>query len=172
MAGLLKFQLLHGGVLTQLLRKENPITLTMIETHPKDEWSTYRVSLHRSTGDERLLIQYSTNAKAHKRSKVTSWAFAFSVQQLKQIHEGHKEGHRVHVALICVRGSIDEALDRPASSIPVCLITNDKLKKITGQGIQSITVRHEPGKRLSVVASGQLLFKVPQNALERFSGGN
>lgn len=173
MAGLRKFQLLHGGVLTQLLKGKNKITLTMIETH-REEWATYRVSLERSDDEQWLIIQHRTRkAPRGGKTKATPWTFTFSEGQLRRIHKGlKKEGCKVHVALICVHGTIDKALRGFSSGIPACLIENDKLKKIIDEGIKTITIKYEPGKQFSVLANRKELFKVPQSALEKLSSGS
>ena len=84
------FELFHGGVLTKILRADRPVRLTMIETHPGENWETYKVDFDKANA--RLLIKYSKKPK--KTGNDETWPFTFSPKQMEEL-----QPNKLHVAL-------------------------------------------------------------------------
>lgn len=146
------FELFHGGVLVKLLRSDKPVTLRMIETQPKERWSTYTLN------DEiDLFITFSQNpTKYYQDGGGTSWTFQFSENQRQQIRDGEK----VHIALVCAPKEFNE------NNIPVCLINEERLKEL-GNDIPSVIIKLPEGKRqFRVMKNRKEIFKVPKSAID------
>ncbi|WDT93026.1 hypothetical protein JDY09_06435 [Thermoleophilum album] len=150
------FACLHGAALTKLLRSEQPVTLRMIETRPRDAWSAYLLN------DAALLfIKYSTNRKQIQGG--FSWRFTFGDSQLEQMSSSQ---HKVYLALVCGSESLSE-LKRGSC---VCLLEPKELHEVidtNSAAPQGMTVRWYPGKSLRVMKDGREMFKIPQNRLEK-----
>lgn len=151
------FACLHGAALTKLLRAEQPVTLRMIETRPRDSWSAYLLN------DAALLfVKYST-----KREQIRggfSWRFTFSTAQLEQIS---RSPYEVYVALVCGTESLNDLKKGSC----VCLLEPEELQQIIdfqASVSQGVTVRWYPGKSLRVMREGREMFKIPQNRLEKW----
>ncbi len=147
------FELFHGGVLVKLLRSNRPVTLRMIETQPKEKWSTYTLN------DEiDLFITFSQKRKKFRRNGGgNSWTFQFSENQRQQIWDGKK----VHIALVCASKEFNE------NNIPVCLINEEKLKGL-GNDMSSITIKL-PKRGQFRVKKDKNEFKVPRSGIDLLS---
>ena len=151
------FACLHGAALTKLLRAEQPVTLRMIETRPRDSWSAYLLN------DAALLfVKYST-----KREQIRggfSWRFTFSTAQLEQIS---RSPYEVYVALVCGTESLNDLKKGSC----VCLLEPKELHQVIdlkATAPQGMTVRWYPGKSLRVMKEGREMLKIPQNRLEKW----
>lgn len=146
-----EFEIFHGIVLTKLLRSESPLTLRLVETKPKESWSTYTVN---DTVD--LLVTHSKSPRVIKRDGgATAWTFQFSQNQLRQM-DSELNGRAVWVALVC--GS-KKPLD---GNMHVCLLDPEQIAEVVDLGAQnpSVTVRKPTGKAA---------FRVLRDRQERFT---
>ncbi|RMG40105.1 MAG: hypothetical protein D6725_04040 [Planctomycetota bacterium] len=153
------FELFHGAVLTKVLRSEKPVSLRLVETRPKENWSTYTLN---DTVD--LLISYSRQPRPLSRQGGTSWTFVFSENQLRQL-DPSRRGRPVWAALVCGRKSIDRG------DMHICLLDPDQLPQLLDfcGPPQSLTVR-APGDRrsLRVFKDRRERFVVPQSRIDRW----
>lgn len=149
-----EFELFHGSVLTQLVRRGSKVTLSLVETD-RDSWAIYRVN------DIDFFIKHSASPRAltlqrHKGGK--SWVFSFAGKQLTQV-----KNKKPHVVLVC--GS----KTKTDHNTGICFLTKEQMKELLADGAQSITVRLVPGSRFRVRSSAvsrELI--IPRSALERF----
>ncbi|MCG2738779.1 MAG: hypothetical protein L6300_00885 [Syntrophaceae bacterium] len=143
------YEMYHGAVLVHLIRKEKPISLRLIETHPKEQWSTYVINDAIS-----ILITHSTNArKVRQGVEGTSWTFSVSAKQLNQIKTAEKP---IHVALVCARKNLGE--DKQV----ICLLSPKQVCDVFDleKENQGITVRKPDGKgKLIVFKEKREIFK-------------
>lgn len=159
------FEMLHGAVLTRLVRSDTPITLRMIETNTQEAWSAYTLN------DEVILyIKYSTKNRSSKKDEdvVLIWPFSFSVPHLEQL-QGLGKRKNVHIALVCGQRSIDDP------NMYICLIHPHEIEQcidIHAAQQQNIKVKYEPRKQLRVWGSKNNIdtaILVASNRLEKWS---
>ena len=130
-----EFHLFHGAVLTALVRRDQPLSLSMIETKPKESWSTYRIN-----DAVNLVVKHTTTRNVQKRSKAYAWTFTFSPAQIKQVREGS-----AWAALVCGATKVDD------KDMEICLLEPKQIAKLldlTAQTQQVISVRAEEGNSL------------------------
>lgn len=155
-----EFEMFHGVVLTKLVRSESPMTLRLVETKPRESWSTYTVN---DTVD--LFVTHSKSPRPIKRDGgATAWTFQFSQNQLRQMRPKPK-GRPVWVALVC--GS-KKPLD---GNMHVCLLNPEDIAKVVDLGAQnpSVTVRKPTGKGMfQVLKDRREKFKVSLSRLDKW----
>jgi len=140
MPNVAQFEVLHGIVLTKLVRNPQPVALRMIETRPREAWSIYRINDVVS-----LCIKHSAKPYLNKRSK-KSWQFLFSPRDLEQLHKDAK----MYTALVCGAGEVT------ANHMQICLLNPDDMAQLLdtsasrAQKAQAIRVTYLPGKQLRV----------------------
>ncbi|EPS49557.1 hypothetical protein CFSAN002368_17135 [Clostridium botulinum A1 str. CFSAN002368] len=61
-----EFEFYHGAVLTRILRKDIPLTLTLIETNTLESWSAYKIS--DNAKDAILYIKYCSAPNVTKNT--------------------------------------------------------------------------------------------------------
>lgn len=150
------FELFHGAVLAKILRSEKPVSLRLIETRPRENWSTY--TLNDSLD---LFISYSRNPHPLRRGG-TSWTFVFSENQLRQL-DPSRRNHPVWAALVCGRSTIARG------EMHICLLDPDQLAELLEYSgpPQSLTVRAPGGGlQLRVFKDRQELFKIPNSRID------
>jgi hypothetical protein len=153
-------ELFHGAVLTRLLRKEKPVTLRLVETRANESWSTY--TLNDSVD---LLVSHSKSPRDVSRNGGgTSWSFAFSRNQLRQMNPGVRN-RPVYVALVCGRASPSDG------KMYTCLLYPEEVADLVdfSGDQQSLTVRKPDRKgELRVLKDRRVRVLVPQSRLDRW----
>lgn len=139
--GIKKFELYHGAVLTRILRKDRPLTLTLIETNTAESWSTYKIADNNK--DAILYMKYSSAPSV--TSKHTRWQYSFKKEHLKELKK--YEEKNIYIALIGVQRNID---DKP---MEICLLNKEEMLEaidLDSKTTQSFTVFCEAKKKLRV----------------------
>lgn len=140
-----EFELLHGVVLTGLMRADRPRTLRLMEHDKKVGWSVYTVSA-KGTGDVRILIKTSISPRANKRKGKKSggpshtWQHIFSDAQMKEVNEPG-----TWVALVCGSPNLKSKI------MEVCVLDPDDLAELIDIGTgdrRSVTVHKAKGNKL------------------------
>lgn len=169
MSSVKQFELFHGLVLTKILREKRPITLSMIKTNPKEEWSTYEVNIDGAKIYNTPLF-FKHSAKPSRRSKKTgaeSWTFNFTKSQLNQLRQ--KE-HRI--VLVCGFQDV-----KSANEMQICFPMPEQVQALLDllspdNETRSVTVQWEKGKSLRTFSNrtnGK--FTVSRNALSNWAAG-
>ena len=153
-----EFELFHGGVIARLLRAEKPVTLRLVETRPKENWSTY--TLNDSID---LVISHSkTPRQVVQEGGGISWTFGFGKNQLNQIASLKRS---VYIALVCGERKIGN------DNMHICLLNPEMVQDLidTKQEQQSITVRKPKHKgKFRVFKEKAKRHLVAQNAIDKF----
>ena len=155
-----EFELFHGAVLTKVLRSEKPVALRLIETRPRENWSTYTLN-----DKVDLFVTQSKSPRAVSRGDGgTSWSFVFSRNQLRQINPDVR--HRpVFVALVCARAKPSDG------DMHTCLLDPGQIADLVdfSSAQQSVTVRKPEGKgRLLVFKDRRARYRVSQSRLDKW----
>lgn len=135
------FELYHGAVLTKILRKERPLTLTLIETNTSESWSAYRIS--DNTKDAILYMKYCSVPNVTK--KHTRWQYIFNKEHLKELKKYKNDN--IYLALIGLQRNIK---DKP---MEICLLRKEEIINaidIDSEFQQNFTVFCEPNRKLRV----------------------
>lgn len=147
-----EFELLHGIVLTRLMRAHDPRTMRLMEHDRKGGWSVYTVS-GKGVDDLPILIKTSIkpreSTRSHKKGSkpAYTWQHTFSPQQ---IAEAKRSG--TWAALVCGTPSLKSRI------MEVCLLEPDELAKVIDLGsgtCHSLTVKKATNNKLWV-NSGKL----------------
>ena len=145
-----EFELLHGVVLTGLMRADRPRTLRLMEHDKKVGWSVYTVSA-KSPGDVRILIKTSISPRANKRKGIKSgglshtWQHIFSNAQMAEVT---KPG--TWAALVCGSANLKSKI------MEVCVLDPEDLDELIDVGTddrRSLTVHKAKGNKLHVSSS-------------------
>ena len=141
MAQVKEFELLHGVVLTKLLRTDGA-ALRLVETDLRKAWSAYRVN-----DEVNIYVKYRLQNRGTKREQKLVWSFVFSHDELNKITE-LRAAKPVWLALVCGLPEIEvEAL----KEMQVCLLDPDQIDRCIDLGTgksQIITVEYKPGTSL------------------------
>lgn len=138
-----KFEFMHGAALARLLRKDEPLTLTLIETNKGESWSAYKTTSGNT--EINIYMKYSTAPKQTKSQ--TFWTFVFNQPNVLELVRLNKS--TVSLILVCAQKDFSEPSE-------LCWISNANLALLIDferEGAQTITVRHEKGKSLRVNSS-------------------
>ncbi len=126
-----EFHLMHGIVLTRILRNDSP-TLRLVETDKSDAWAMYVLN------DAVIVyVKYSICSRITKKEEKTVWNFPFQSSELKKISE-KKQTLPVYFALVCGFPAVNEA-----KKMEVCLLEPLEIEKcidINPEKSQTITV--------------------------------
>lgn len=145
-----EFELLHGIVLTKILRT-NGATLRLVETDTRQSWAAYKIN------DSVLVyVKYALTSRETIKENKTVWAFPFQPSEQKKIKE-LRQDKPVYVTLICGLSDI-KAHDK----MQVCLLDPDEIEKcisLAARNTQTITVEYKP--KASLRAYG------PKNSTEK-----
>lgn len=139
------FEFLHGAVLTRLLRKDEPLTLTLIETNKSEAWSAYKF-LSNKNEDGILYIKGSKSPR--KTKKHFAWTFTFNMENLKQLRDYTE--NNLYVSLVCTHNEFSR------EKAEICFLDYQEVNSLidtcsTSQ--QSISVYVEDDKSLRVSGS-------------------
>ena len=152
MAQVKEFELLHGVVLTKLLRTDGA-ALRLVETDSRKAWSAYRVN-----NEVNVYVKYRLQNRGTKRAQKLVWSFGFSDDELIKIAE-LRAAKPVWLALVCGLPEIEaEAL----KEMQVCLLDPDQIDKcidLDAGKSQVLTVEYKPGSSLRAYG--------PQNSEEK-----
>ncbi|HRW99876.1 MAG TPA: hypothetical protein P5280_10315 [Cyclobacteriaceae bacterium] len=139
MAHIKEFELLHGIVLTKILRSQGA-TLRLVETDTRQSWAAYTIN-----DSVIVYVKYAlTNREAVKENK-TVWSFPFQPSEQKKMKELRKS-KPVFVALICGLQDI-----KSHNKMQVCLLEPDEIEKcisLTARSTQTISVENSPNRSL------------------------
>jgi hypothetical protein len=139
-----EFHLLHGIVLTKVLRNEQP-TLRLVETDTANNaWAAYILN------DAVIIyVKYSLVGMKRQRAEKISWKFNFQPSELEKIQEMQgKLSAPVHFTLVGGFPSIDDA-----KQMQVCLLEPSEIDQcidIASKKTQTITVEVRPRESLRV----------------------
>lgn len=145
-----EFELLHGVVLTGLMRADHPSTVRLMEHDKKGGWSVYTVST-KTEGDIRILIKTSispraTKLKGKKAGKPGhTWQHSFSDAQMAEVK---KPG--TWAALVCGSPNLKSRI------MEVCVLDPEDLAELIDIGPgdrRSVTVHMAKGNKLHVSSS-------------------
>lgn len=149
---LTKFEYYHGVVLTKLLRLDSRVTLTLVESRPKESWATYVIN-----DDIALTIAHSANPrKVSQKPKGTSWTF-----QIKSDGNSDKP-YRRFLALVGVQKEVGSA------DAMICVLDPSQISELgLADKAGTLTVR-KPAKKgqLIVFKDKKQEMLVRQNAIE------
>lgn len=134
------FELIHGAVLTKLLRNDKPITLKLVERAENDPWAAYRVN-----EECYLYIKYRTTFRTDPyRDVIPIFDFLVSKGEVEKIKQLPKK-YPTYYALVCA----------PENSGPknmnICFLDPEQIKSLSSNGNAesfSISVWTEEGKSL------------------------
>ena len=147
-----EFELLHGIVLTRLMRADHPRTLRLMEHDKKGGWSVYTVS-SRSGADTPILIKTSIRPRESTRSRkkgfrpTYTWQHTFSPQQIAEAKR-----LKTWVALVCGTPNLKSRI------MEVCLLDPEELANAIDLGAgacHSLTVK-KARRNMLWVNSGKL----------------
>ena len=139
-----EFEFYHGAVITKILRKDMPVTLTLIETDVDKSWSVYEIV--DDAGDKVIYMKYC--ASPRETSKRIAWVFNFIPKHLEEL--SRYKDIDLYLALICVNK------DLQFEPMEVCLLNREEISETIDIGSntsQTITVFCETGKKLRVRGS-------------------
>ena len=134
-----EFELLHGIVLTKVLRSDGA-TLRLIETDTKKAWAAYTIN------DEVIVyVKYALTNRSTKRESKYVWAFPFQSSELEKLKDlcGKKP---VYAGLVCGLSDI-----KSNKEMQVCLLDPDQIDKCIDLGAgksQTINVEYKTGSSL------------------------
>jgi hypothetical protein len=134
-----EFHLLHGIVLTQVLRNEKP-TLRLVETGMTDAWAAYILN-----DSVIIYVKYSLVGRKTQKAEKTVWSFPFQASELEKIRELRKY-QPVYFTLIGGFPSIDDA-----KLMQVCLLYPDEIDQcmdVNSEKTQTLTVEVKPRESL------------------------
>ena len=121
-----QFELFHGAVLAKVVR-DRPVALRMIETRPGEAWAVYTIN---DAVD--LFLKHSTSARTLTREPGGfSWQFAFSPEQVNQIHE-RQVSRQVYVALVCGQSDVKQG------KMQICFLHPDQLAQLIVDGVEPL----------------------------------
>ena len=151
-----QFEIFHGIALTKLLRSEKPISVSLIEIRPTEDWQVYGII------DVDLFVKHRTGSISLVRRKGGhSWQFTFSPNEICRIN---KKDRPVYVALICGQQTIQDEME-------ICFLKPEQVKKIFPSNSEkpfSLTVRSEPGNSLRVVLDRKVKDIISRSAIEKW----
>ena len=134
-----EFHLLHGIVLTKVLRNNNP-TLRLVENDTSNAWAAYILN------DAIIIyVKYSLAGKKTQRVEKTVWKFPFQPSELGKIKELRKS-HPAYLTLVGGFPSIDDA-----KRMEICVIEPEEIDNcmdVNSDKAQTITVEVRPGESL------------------------
>jgi len=139
------FEYMHGAVLTKILRMDEPLTLTLIETNKSEAWSAYRFL---TVANIEGIIYIKCSKTPRKTDKHYAWTFTFNKEKLDELHKMRQE--KLYIALVCAHNTFSE---KPSE---ICLLYSDEILKIIdidSEIQQSISVYIEDGKSMRVSGS-------------------
>jgi hypothetical protein len=154
------FELFHGAVLTKLVRKDRPVTVTLIETRQDEAWSVYKII------DCYLFIKLSTSPSSLSGGKGGySWSFTFTPEHIKQIIR-IREDSALYLALIC--GFQNVKVGRSE----ICFIDQNEIPEVIdldNPNQQSLRVRRNTGaKKFRLFVDRKEKISIYLSALERW----
>ena len=156
------FHLMHGIVLTRILRNDSP-TLRLVETDKSNAWAMYILN------DEVIVyVKYSILPRFTKKEEKTVWNFPFQSSELMKISK-EKQKRPVYFALVCGFPAVNEA-----KKMEVCLLEPSEIEKcidIISDKSQTITVELIPRASLRAYGSKNPLNKliISRNKLDEWN---
>jgi hypothetical protein len=155
-----EFELFHGAVLTKVMRSEKPVALRLIETRPRENWSTYTLN----DSVDLFVTQCKSPRIISREGGSTSWSFIFSRNQLRQMNPGVR--HRpVFVVLVCGRAKPSDG------DMYTCLLDDKQIADLVdfSSNQQSVTVRKPQRKsKLRVFKDKRVKYRVSQDRLDKW----
>lgn len=137
-----KFEYMHGAVLTKLFRKDEPLTLALIETNKSESWSAYKVT---SVDTDESIIYMKYSSTPRQALKHISWSFVFTPRHLDELKKYIDK--KLFVYLVCAQN------DMTSKDAEICFLTKEEILNeidIDSATNQAFTVRNEKRKKLRV----------------------
>ena len=163
---IMDIELLHGAVLTRLMRKEREKALKMFEFNADNYHSVY--ILMDNDGDKPLYIKHSKAPQPGGRNDIEiKWVFTFQPSHLHEICKLADDFGNVNIILVCGNKKIGD------DNTYIALISFDELKRCvdtTGKsGQQRVSIGDKGGKNYLRVWGSRIKIKdsfgVSENAL-------
>ena len=156
-----EFEFYHGAVITKILRKDMPVTLTLIETDIDKSWSAYKIS--DNVVDKVIYMKYC--ASPRETSKRIAWVFNFTPKHLGEL--SRYRDIDLYLALICVNK------DLQFEPMEVCLLNRDEISEtidISSNIGQTITVfcKHRRMLRVSGSSTNRRELKIKRGRIDDF----
>lgn len=136
-----EFEYYHGAVLTKLLRKDIPMTLTLIETDKNQSWSAYKISSNKN--DYIFYVKYCLSPQVTK--KHVRWTFRFTNEHLNELKKFLS--NNLWLVLVCAQK------DCKTKPMELCLLNKKEILEgidIDSINQQTFTVYSESRKELKV----------------------
>ncbi|PKM79445.1 MAG: hypothetical protein CVU88_05790 [Firmicutes bacterium HGW-Firmicutes-13] len=137
-----EFEFMHGGVITKMLRKDEPMQLTLIGTNSTDSKAVYRL-LTEKNNELILYIKYRSKPEPRKKEGDT-WIFNFTPKNLKELHS-YKDGNFM-VALVCGK-------EEQLNNSEVCLLDKQQV-------LSSIDIHSKSSQTITVKLANRRSFRV------------
>lgn len=150
---------LHGAVLTRIVKRARPVSLTLIETDEKS-WSGYTLN------DYVFFIKASTSPK--KDNKGATWTFKISSSEIDQLKD-YEQHRKVFLTLVCAGESLNDDSDiclLDFNDITNCLNINERR-----HCDQLLTIKAVPNNCLRVYGSvnKRRPLKIARNKLDNLA---
>jgi hypothetical protein len=158
-----EFELMHGGVITRLLRKDIPLQITLVEKSSNDSKAVYKI-LSQNNNELTLYIKYRSRPEPRKKEGNT-WIFNFTQKNLNELNS-YKDGNFM-IALVC--GNDDKLNDSE-----VCLLDKQQVVSCINtdsNSNQTITVKLTGSKSFrayGTMTTGDPLI-IPRNRINTIS---
>jgi hypothetical protein len=139
-----EFEYMHGAVLSKILRKDEPLQLTLIETNAEETNSIYRI-ISKGKKESILYIKHSKAPKIRNRNNAKVWTFTFSVDNLRILQKYLQEN--IILALVCAQKNFK------SKGAEVCVLQKDEILQhidVFASNQQTFSVSCEPNKSLRV----------------------
>jgi hypothetical protein len=145
-----ELELFHGAVLAKLAQSQHALTLRMIETQPREGWSTYRIN-----DSATLMIKYSAKSRMIREARrARAWYFSFAPVELQRIRD-----IPIWLALVC-GGAATAGLEAE-----ICMLDpRQACQMLSGRPL--IAVKRLGGDSLRVVGASALA--VPRSRLDHW----
>lgn len=165
MAQIKEFELLHGVVLTKLLRTDGA-ALRLIETDEKKAWAAYTVN------DSAIVyVKYRLTNRETKKDQKKVWNFPINVDEVSRLAV-LSESKPLWMALVC---GLPEIERESIKTMQVCLLSPDDIRaciSLQNAVSQVITAEYKPNGRLRAYGPNnskeEQKLVIPRNRLDEW----
>lgn len=155
-----EFEYMHGAVLAKILRKNEPLQLTLIETSSEEPNALYKI-VSEKLNESMLYIKHSKTPTV--RDDLSHFDFTFSTKNLADLQK-YSQGNLI-LALVCAQKNYK------TEGSEICVLQKNEITQlidINAKNTQSIRVTIKP--RVSLRVRGTLTnnndLVIPKNAIE------
>lgn len=141
-----EFEYMHGAVLAKILRKDEPLQLTLVETNSDETNSVYKIASSERK-ESVLYIKHSKTPRTRNKdnSPISTFNFTFTSMNLADLKR--YSSNSLILALVCAQQNYK------ANGSEICVLYNEKILQlidIDAATTQVISVISEPKKSLRV----------------------